>query len=297
MVGFVEKLCDIDSVDIPAELLDLQIDEQQVEHEVQLLALRYAKEQFVESVEKGDIVYCQPDADSYPDGRRIQLYTGMEIPGAAAAEMAVLGIKIGDVVETVLYDKPVTLQIQQIIRRTLADIDDALITSLQIPTVETVDAYRAYMRQKLFDNQKLELSKAIDYYLVEQMTEQSSFVMNEDELEEEVQKSIAEWTAEYARMGMELDASLDEMRSGIINQIKQSLLAQAFCQEKGIQIDEEEAKAEAEQMIEMMELMGETVEDPESYVDMAVKNAYTTKLFEYLGAVAEAKLGGSYGNS
>lgn len=296
MIGFVEKLCDIDSIEIPSELLDLQIDEQQVEHEVQLLALRYAKECPVEFVEKGDIVYCQPDADSYPDGRRILLYTGMEIPGAAEAERAVLGIKIGDVVETVLYEKPVALQVQKIIRRTLADIDDALIVSLQIPMVETVDAYRAYTRQKLFDNQKLELSKAIDYYLVEQMTEQSSFVMNEDELEKEVQKSIAEWTAEYDRMGMELDASPDEMRSGIINQIKQSLLAQAFCQEKGIQIDEEDAKAEAEQMIEMMELMGEPVEDRESYVDMAVKNAYTTKLFEYLGAVAEAKLGGSYGN-
>lgn len=296
MVGFVDKLCDIDSVEIPAELLNLQIDEQQVEHEVRLLALRYAKAQPVESVEKGDIVYCQPDADSYPDGRRILLYTGMEIPGAAAAETAVLGIKIGDVVETVLYEKPVTLQVQQIIRRMLAVVDDALIASLQLSAVETVDEYRAYTRQKLFDNQKLERSKSIDYFLVEQMTQQSCFVMNEDELEKEVQKSIVEWTAEYARMGMELDASMDEMRSGIINQIKQSLLAQAFCQEKGIQIDEEEAKAEAEQMIEMMELMGETVDDRDAYVEMAVKNAYTTKLFEYLGSIAEEKLGGSYGN-
>ena len=57
------------------------MDEQCVEEEIQKLSLRFAKETMADLVERGDIVYCQADKESYPDGRTIIAYTGLDIPG------------------------------------------------------------------------------------------------------------------------------------------------------------------------------------------------------------------------
>lgn len=57
------------------------MDEQCVEEEIQKLSLRFAKETMADLVERGDIVYCQADKESYPDGRTIIVYTGLDIPG------------------------------------------------------------------------------------------------------------------------------------------------------------------------------------------------------------------------
>lgn len=45
MNGFVTKLCDIDSIEIPKEMLEIHVDEQQLEEELSALSLRYAKEE------------------------------------------------------------------------------------------------------------------------------------------------------------------------------------------------------------------------------------------------------------
>ena len=86
MKGVVEKLCNIDSIAIPEELLDNHVDEHQVEAAVQALSVRYAKEEETEEVSKGDFVSCEADKESYPDGRTILIYAGMNLPGAEEAE-------------------------------------------------------------------------------------------------------------------------------------------------------------------------------------------------------------------
>ena len=86
MKGFVTKLCDIDSIEIPKEMLEIRVDEQQLEEKLSALSLRYAKEEPTETAQAGDTVFCQADRESYPDGRTILLYTSVPLPGAEDAE-------------------------------------------------------------------------------------------------------------------------------------------------------------------------------------------------------------------
>lgn len=44
MNGSVSRLCDIDSIVIPEDMLDVKVDEARIEEEIKALALRYANE-------------------------------------------------------------------------------------------------------------------------------------------------------------------------------------------------------------------------------------------------------------
>lgn len=116
--GSVSKLYDIDSIAIPAELLALCVDEQQVEQSVRQPALRYASEAPADAVQPGDVVRCRADAASYPDGRTILLFPGMALPGAEAAEQAVLGRGVGDEFSAPLCGRNAVLTVEGITRRT-----------------------------------------------------------------------------------------------------------------------------------------------------------------------------------
>lgn len=71
MKGIVKKLCDIDGIAIPAEMLEIHVDDKQVEQAIERLSLRYAKECPAETAQNGDLVRCHAEAG---DGRPILLY-------------------------------------------------------------------------------------------------------------------------------------------------------------------------------------------------------------------------------
>ena len=74
MKGIVKKLCDIDGIAIPAEMLEVHVDDKQVEQAIERLSLRYAKECPAEAAQNSDLVRCHAEAG---DGRPILLYPGM----------------------------------------------------------------------------------------------------------------------------------------------------------------------------------------------------------------------------
>ena len=74
MKGIVKKLCDIDGIAIPAEMLEVHVDDKQVEQAIERLSLRYAKECPAETAQNGDLVRCHAEAG---DGRPILLCPGM----------------------------------------------------------------------------------------------------------------------------------------------------------------------------------------------------------------------------
>ena len=46
MKGYVTKLCDIDSIGIPDEMLEVHIDKERIENQIAALSLRYANEYY-----------------------------------------------------------------------------------------------------------------------------------------------------------------------------------------------------------------------------------------------------------
>lgn len=300
MNGYVSKLYDIDSIVIPKEMLNTFVDEQRVEEAVHMLSMRYAKEMQVDIVEKGDLVYCQADQTSYPDGRTILLYTGLEIEAAKVASEAVIGKKTEDSFLTTLAQKQVGLTIKKIIRRIPVEVNDALIVDMGIEGVISVEDYKAYIRQKMAKDQKMENSKAVLRYVMDEMVEKTIYSYDEAEMQSHVQAMMAEYEQMMATFGadeMEDDESPEDIKENIIYQAKQYWMAEAFCKSKDIPIDESDIEDEINRMVEMMELTGEPVPKRDELRSMMIQDAYLDGFFGYVNQMIEQqKEGGKDGN-
>ena len=295
MNGTVTKLCNVDSIEIPVEMLELHVDEGTLETEIQKLSLRCAREIPAETVKMGDVVYCQGDKESYPDGRTILLYTAAALPGAEKAAEAALGKKKGDSFQASLMEKPVGLTVEKILRREPVEVNDALIASLGIDGVKTLAEYRSYLRDKTMADLRMERGKEITRYLMDQMEAGSAFAYDEMEMEAYLRSAEQEYAAQ-GPMEDEPAMDLQGFREAVRSQAKQGWLAEAFCRERGIAIDEAQAQAEADQMAEMSSLMGEKPQNREELLTMARQNQCYTALFEHLDRIVNEKMGGSYGN-
>lgn len=294
MNGSVSRLCDIDSIAIPADMLEISVNEQDVEDGVKALAMRYAAESEAGTAERGDVVHCRADETAYPDGRTVLIFTGIEMPCAEEAAKAAIGKKPGDVFETQLAGKTVKLTVEKIIRRTPVEVNDALIASIGIDGVATVEEYKNHLREKALADVSLEKHKMASIYLLDKLIDGSEYSYDEAEFEEFFRQNLSAYSAEDEMMGMQADP--DELRQSALRQQKQCWAAEAFCKSRGIEIDKAAAEADADQMKEMMELMGEEVPPHEELVEMALQSAYFDALFGYMDGIIEKRIGGSNGN-
>ena len=294
MNGVVNRLYDIDSIVIPEELLAVSVDETQVEKQVQTLSVRYAKESPADVAVCGDLVCCRADADSYPDGRQILIYTGMCLPGAEKAKEAVIGKRAGDMVVTELTNRPMTLTIEKVIRRTPVEVDDALIAGMGIEGVTTVEEYKAYIREKLTKDLQMENGKAITAYYLQQMTENSTYSYDEKAMDAYIDGLMDEYAKEAQEMGETVTP--EEIKEGVIAQEKQMWMIEAFCKEKELPVDLSSVREDTDRMIEMMELMGEEIPDREEMEEAARQDAYFTAFLEFIDQLVAKKTGGAYGN-
>lgn len=289
MNAVVKKLCDIDAVAIPAEMLSVSVDEQDVQRDVARLGLRYAAESEAEIAETGDTVCCCADAESYPDGRVILLYTAAALPGAEGAEKAAVGKRLGESFETTIAGKAVRLTVEKILRRTPAEVNDALVAAMGLEGVSTVAEYSAYAREKRAADQRLEKSKEITRYLADTMTAESEFDYDPAALEKAIDEEIELYIADYGEDS--LDMTQEEMRAAIADHFKQGWVARAFCETRGVEIDRAGSEVYTDQMLEMMSLMGEDAPAREEMLEMALQNEYFRAFYEYIDKLIERKMG------
>lgn len=289
MKGFVNDLYDINRIEIPDDMLKVCVDEQRVEEEIQKLSLRFAKETMADLVEKGDVVYCQADKESYPDGRTILVYTGLDIPGTETAIGALVGKKPGDVAETVICKNSVTLTIKKIIHRTPVDVDDALIADMGIDGVNTVEDYRNDVRMQMIRDLLMEKKKMATKYIIDQLLEKSTYSYDEAMMDAYVDSMMPQYMKELEEFGETM--SEEEVRASIIDQCKENWMAQAFCKQHGVEIDEAAVDEEVGRMIEMMELTGEPVSDRDEIREMMLQNEYFNGLIGHINRIIEQKAG------
>lgn len=290
MKGHVTKMCDPKDVRIPDEMLHVALEPQQVDDALRQLSLRYAQQTQVQQAQTGDIVYCRADQAGYPDGRTVQLYTGLKIPGAEKAANAALGKGIGDQVKTVLADKQVTLQVEKIIRPVPVQVNDALIASMGMDGVATMEAYRQHAESKMLADMKTEKRKMAVSYVLQEMLENSAFLYDEKEYDAYIAEHMDEMLAEYQSYDMDVDE--DEIRKGVLEQFKEGWLAEEFCKRSKINVDLTAAEEETDRMMEMMSLMGETVPDRETLLAESISNAYIIEMFKKLEMMVDEKMGG-----
>lgn len=294
MNGQVKNLCEIEQIEVPHELLELHVDEAALDAQLNALSVRYAEKSEVKTVEKNDTVYVKADAESYPDGRTLLLFPGMNVPGAEDAEQAVVGKTVNETFTTTLCGKTVTLTVEKIERRTPVEVNDALIAKIGMAGIKTVEDYRRHLYEKALEDKTMERDKGLVHFYMEQMTEQTTYAYDEAELD-----AFAESQMEEAKRQCEEDGAPfeeDMIRESIIMQQKQGWMAEAFCKVHGIALQEDEITAQADQTAEMMELMGEPVPSREELLEMARQDIALNGLFEYIGQVITEKTGGANGN-
>lgn len=204
---------------------------------------------------------------------------------------AVLGKSVGDTFDTELAGKPAALTVEKIIRRTPVAVDDALIASLGIDGVSTVEGYRACLTEKAQADAKLEQSKVVMGYLVEELLRRSEFTYDQAEMAEQIEKAKAECAAMPESEDFPLPSE-EEIAQSVISQFQQGWAAEAYCKQIGFVPDEEEVKQQAQQMGQMMELMGESVPSEEELLDMARTEACLTPLFMHINDIITQKMGG-----
>lgn len=292
MKGVVKKLFDLENVRIPKEMTEISVDPQQVEAEVNSLSLRYANQTAVQTADSGDIVYCAADAQSYPDGRTVLLYTAMDIPGAQEAAQAVIGKSVGDCVATSINEKAVTLTVEKIIRLIPAQLNDELVASISIDGVSTVEGYRSYVTEKKLADARMESHKMAVSEAMNQIIGGSEFEYDEADVESYLDENLDEIKAEYEANDMELP-SRDELCEAMLYQLKQGWAAEEFCRRNNIEIDREAAEEEADQMIEMMTLMGENVPSREVMIEESLRNFCVMALFEGIDKFLTEEQGGN----
>lgn len=291
MKGTVITLCPPEKIQISEEFLTISVDEERVEEELRRLSLRYAKETEEEVAQKGDTVFCRADAQSYPDGRTILLYTGAEMPGAEEASRAVLGKKAGDEVLTKLGEKDVVLTVEKVIRLLPVAVNDALIASMELESIQTVAEYRSFTAEKIRQDAKMEKHKMAMAYVEQQMEDNSTFTYEAEALDKELEENRDAIQADCRAYHMPVPDD-EEIRIGILRQAKQVWMAKALCEQQGIRPDVSEAEAAADQMAEMMSLMGEEVPPREKLVEEAVNNEYVNELFRIVDEYVSEKMGG-----
>lgn len=291
MKGTVVTLCSLENIRIPEEFLTISVDEARVEEELGRLSLRYARETETETAQSGDTVLCRGDKESYPDGRTILLYTAVEMPGAEEAAEAVLGKKAGDVFFSKLGEKDVVLTVEKVIRLTPMEVNDALIASMGLEGVRTVADYRTYTAEKMAQDIRMEKHKMAMAYVEEEMEKGSTFAYEEAEVNRELEENREAIQADYQAYNMPIPDD-EEIRKGILRQAKQFWMAKALCEKLGIAVDMAEAEANADQMAEMLALMGEPVPEQEKLVEEAVNNGYVNELFRIVDEYVTERMGG-----
>lgn len=286
MEGRVTYLYPMDGIVLPEELRRVCVDAEQAEDALRQLSMRYAQWTDAQRVQLGDAVSCRGE---YPDGRAVLLYPGAGIPGAEKAEVAVSGKVPGDCFTVELAGKAVTLTVEKILRPAPARVDDDLIVGLGIDGVATVEAYRSYILRKMRQDAQMEQSKMAVGFVLEQLEQNSTFVYDPAELDRYMDDHRDQLTEEYRQAGLE--PTEEELREGILGQQRLVLLARAVCRERNIEIDRAAAEEEAEQMAQMMEMMGEPV-DKEALLRDTWDNACISELFGCVEAYIAERMEG-----
>ena len=186
--------------------------------------------------------------------------------------------------------KSAELTIQRIVHRVPVAVDDALIASLGIEGVTTVEGYRAHVAQQMLADQQMENKKKITRYLLDTMIANSTFDYDEAEMDADIQANMEATLAEYAAEGLEVTP--EEIRENAILQAKQIWVAEALCKEYGVSVDSAAINEQVDQMMELMSLMGEEVPDREELVASFSEGEFMNGMFTVIDQVIQARMEG-----
>lgn len=300
MKSTVSKLYDRNCIAVPKEMGKWRIDGREVERQLILLSHTHGTEVNVDKVRAGDSVRLGCEEGNL-QGRVVLIYPGLDLPGAADAEKAVLGRCVNDSVTTRINGTSVVLRVEEILRRIPVDIDDALIQKEHLEGIHTVDEYRCMYRKRIEEQNRTHAKSVISNFILNEMIEHSEYTVDPEEMKAwKDENARAQYEAlieegedpRVAEDGTELteEEAIENLKEEQEYLFKRELVCRAFCAAQGISLEWEALKEEFEKMIppEMAEFISE--EELEEGKAFFLRDAAVTKVYGFLAEEAGAYL-------
>lgn len=287
---------------LPDRMGRWHVTDEEIEKNLAALAATHAAEERVEVVEAGDGVRCMCVGNAFlPHRSSVLLFPGRGLSFAEAGEKAVVGKKVGDLFETTIGGKKLTLKVVEILRRYPAPINDALVSRAGIEGVSTLKEYTQWYREQNELEHRRQAIGGIVMYWMQLLTERSTFA-----IEEEEQQAWALENGErmYEHMlavgedphipeeGVEFltkEQTIEKLARQYLPYYKNGVVIRALAEKMGIHFDGEYLEKRYQQIAEYR---GVSLEEAKAGVseEALLDTDYANKVYELLSAEAEALL-------
>lgn len=181
MKSKITKAWDYRQCQLPEELLQWRITDQELAQQLEVLSHNHAFEADVDCVQTGDSVACRGESAEPRWNRPLLLfYPGRGICDSAL-ENACVGAKLGETRTIRFGEAEIRLTVTRIVRRSHMPINDELIRAEGIDGVSTLAEYAAWYRAANEPTRRKNAAYRSAYYLTEQVAEHSEFSIDEAE--------------------------------------------------------------------------------------------------------------------
>ena len=250
----VVSLYDYHQSEIPDELRLWRVRDDEIQTKLTELAARQTAYAPAASAAAGDGVRCTCINGCTLNGRtKVLLYPGQTLPGAEAAEQAVLDHAVGDEFETELAGAPITLRVEEILRKQPAPpVSDALVKAAGIDGVDSIAAYARWYREQNEGTNRMHRISQLSSFWFQEVAAHSEVSIDPDEQEAYASVLAQQIFDDMVRCGIDPhipeegtellsdEQAIAQYKQGALDEFRYTLIQQAFIHANSLDVVTEE---------------------------------------------------------
>ncbi|QOS77010.1 hypothetical protein JNUCC31_19570 [Paenibacillus sp. JNUCC31] len=234
------KLANYKDMEITDDMCGEPMNENEIEGFLDKLAKRNVVTTDVEKIENGDFAVLNLTSEQEKFNRKnLKLTVGLGM-FSSELETQVIGMSRGEVKTLNVHGHDVLVDVQSVQRRSLAEVSNDIISSLNINGVTTVSEYRAHIINQDYMQKR---QRVICQHIIDFMISESEFVISDedisylyqlqldtyDRIAQREKKSLEELVKHY--FGKSVDEFKESLINGVPNSIKYILLFEEYSKE------------------------------------------------------------------
>ena len=273
----VLKLYDFTQCVLPDVLFDIKIPQKSIDEKLTKAAEHFlAIEEQEGAIEKGDIVGIKiASEDSFLASECERLSVGKGF-FSKEIEAALIGKKKGDTFATEADGAQASITVLWVKRRVVPKFTDAMAAAMNVEDVTNVQEYTDYVTQELVDEDKEKKQNAIWNMVSKKLLEESSFDVDEQEVDAQYKKDLAylqkeleddfEEFMQVKYHGKTLEESKKNYKQEIVKTLELCAIAAPMAEEDGTQWTREDYEDVIDDMVSE-EYSKEELQQSMSYED------------------------------
>ncbi|MCG7381708.1 hypothetical protein [Paenibacillus sp. ACRRY] len=215
------KLANYKDMEITDDMRGEPLNENEIEGFLDKLAKRNVVTTDVEKIESGDFAVLNLKADQERFNRKnLKLTVGLGMFNSEL-ETQVIGMSRGEVKTLNVHGHDVLVDVQSVQRRSLAEVSNEIILSLNIKGVTTVSEYKAHLINK---DLKEKRTSAICQNIVDFVINNSEFAISEEDISYLYQLQLNAYDLFSRRENVPLEELVSQYYGKSVDEFKESLM-------------------------------------------------------------------------